>query len=117
MTKFYCFLLLASIALFSGCATPSARVFEDYPARSDYEAVEIIYDVPIRPYVTIAEIEMTGASEKTIMKKGASYGADAVYVASYGAVTSYTRPELRNSDKDSTIRSNREYICTVIKYK
>ena len=51
------------------------------------------------------------------MKKGASYGADAVYVASYGAVTSYTRPELRNSDKDSTIRSNREYICTVIKYK
>lgn len=117
MLRLCSLLFLVFIVLFSGCATPTARVFEDYPARSDYEAVEIIYDIPTRPYIVIAEVEIAGASNKKLMKMGASYGADAVYVTSYGFVTSVVRNELRNSDKDTTGRSNREYICTVIKYK
>lgn len=108
-------ILLTLILFIVGCATTStSRVFIDLQPRTDYENVEIIYKLPVKSFRVVAEFEQLNATENSLKRKAASYGADALYVASYGSFYSGSNVELKNSYTDRTTVTNRESICTAI---
>jgi hypothetical protein len=78
--------------------------------------VEIISELPVKSYRVVAEFEQVNATEKGLKRKAASYGADAVYVASYDSFFSGSTVELKNSDLERTSGPYREFICTAIIY-
>lgn len=78
--------------------------------------VEIISKLPVKSYRVVAEFEQLNATEKGLKRKAASYGADALYVASYGSLFSGSSVELKNSNVERTTGTGREFICTAIIY-
>jgi|MEHZ01.1.fsa_nt_MEHZ010098995.1_1 hypothetical protein len=109
-------LSLVMTALFlNSCASGTSRVYASYPPKQDSKSVQILQQLPQRPYTLIADFDGINMSHSWIQSKAASYGADAVYIASFTGLTTDTGAELRhNSQPTGTVRN---YYCSAIKYK
>ena len=81
------FLLAVTICLLSvGCATAVANRYyasTKYPPKNPQE-VQILKQAPDRPYEVIADFQSRGESPKSVAKKAAKIGADAVIVVMLG---------------------------------
>jgi hypothetical protein len=56
----------------------TSRVYASYPPKQDSKSVQILQQLPQRPYTLIADFDGTNMSHSWIQSKAASYGADAV---------------------------------------
>jgi hypothetical protein len=81
------FLLAVTICLLSvGCATDVANRYyasTKYPPKNPQD-VQILKQPPARPYEVIADFQSRGESPKSVAKKAAKIGADAVIVVMLG---------------------------------
>ena len=81
------FLLAVTLCLLSlGCATDVANRYYasiKYPPKNPQD-VQILKQAPARPYEVIADFQSRGESPKSVAKKAAKIGADAVIIVILG---------------------------------
>lgn len=99
-----------------GCATGEANRYylkEKFPAKNIKE-VEVLKEAPSRPYIVIADFQVSNTTVKYIQKRAAEIGADAVIVTLTGG--RYSEDEIwAGNDRYSNTYTG--LIGTAIKYK
>jgi len=85
-----------------GCATDVANRYylSQHYAPRDPQTVELLWRLPSRPFIVMADFQSRGESPEDIRKKAAAIGADAVIIATIGGL--YDRgTEWAGTDKES----------------
>lgn len=105
-----------------GCMSSSTRIYAIYPAKpSDrVEEIEILTQKPEKPYIIVADFQLSSASEHTIRKMAGRYGADAVLVAvtSLQTITSASQSTVGPAGPTpSTGGIGQQVFCTAIIYR
>jgi hypothetical protein len=95
------------------CVMDSARVYLQYP-KTNPKVVEIINRLPGKNYVLVADFQCVNASHNWIKKKASTYGADAVYVASFAGSTTQDGRVLTQRTPNAGIY--KQQFCSAIKY-
>src|SRR6185295_16303623 len=85
---------------------------QKFPPKEDYTDVELLDEAPKRPYELLADFQSRNESVRTVRKKAAEIGADAVIITFLGGTHSddWASPH-------SQSRSYSHIIGTAIKYK
>jgi len=102
--------------LLSGCAVDVANRYysaTNYPP-TDPKKVEILRQAPSRPYEVIADFQSRGESPKSVAKKAAKVGADAVIIAILGG---YYHLGTQWASQDSQASTYTRIVGTAIRYK
>ena len=102
--------------LLSGCAVDVANRYysaNNYPP-TDPKKVEILRQAPSRPYEVIADFQSRGESPKSVAKKAAKIGADAVIIAILGG---YYARDTQWASQDSQASTYTRIVGTAIRYK
>jgi hypothetical protein len=100
----------------AGCVSDAAHRYyavERYPPRKAAE-VEVLRDLPSRPFDVIADLQARGASIEWMRKEAAKIGADAVIVGTYGG---YRSRSDEWASQDEHADSYTRITGTAIKYK
>jgi len=111
-------LRLATIAALclSACATDVANRYYapvKYPPK-DPKEVAILRQAPTRPYEVIADFQSRGESPKSVAKKAAKIGADAVIIVTLGG---YYELGTQWASQDNQSNTYTRIIGTAIRYK
>ena len=111
------FLLTVSVCLMSvGCATDVANRYyasTNYPPKNPQD-VQILRQPPARPYEVIADFQSRGESPKSVAKKAAKIGADAVIIATLGG---YYELGTQWASQDNQADTYTRITGTAIRYK
>ena len=110
------FSTIAIALLISGCVSDQANRYygvERFPAKP-IEQVEVLYDIPTRPYDIIADFQARGASVKYMREKAVEIGADAVIVGRYGG---YRAKGDEWASKDTFAKSYSRITGTALVYR
>lgn len=114
---FYKLLLAVSVCLMSvGCATDVANRYyasTKYPPKNPQD-VQILRQPPARPYEVIADFQSRGESPKSVAKKAAKIGADAVIIATLGG---YYELGTQWASEDNQAHTYTRITGTAIRYK
>jgi len=109
--------LLVLICLISaGCATDVANRYYasiKYPPKNSQD-VQILRQPPARPYDVIADFQSRGESPKSVAKKAAKIGADAVIIATLGG---YYELGTQWASEDNQADTYTRIVGTAIRYK
>ena len=108
--------LVCSILVFSliSCAKmDSSRVYLNYP-KTNSKTIQIINQLPEQNYVLVADFQCVDASTGWIKARAASYGADAVFVASFAGSTTQTGAVLSQGTANSGMFI--QQFCSAIKF-
>jgi len=112
ITSTPCVLLLFVLA---ACASDVANRYyssKTYPPKQ-VDKVDLLYVKPERPFEVIADFQSRGESERSIQKKAAKLGADAVIVTTLGGL--YSRSE-EWAGKDRHSGTGSRIVGTAIVY-
>jgi hypothetical protein len=111
------YLLVACISLLAGCATDVANRYyagAKYPPKDPSE-VQILKSAPTnREYEVIADFQSRGESSKSVAKKAAAIGADAVIIVTLGG---YYELGTQWASQDNQSHTYTRIIGTAIRYK
>lgn len=115
-TAYYVASAIASLSLGAGCASDVAnRYYGDTQyAPKDVAEVELLHAAPSRPFDVIADFQSRNESPKSVQKKAAAIGADAVIVTTLGGRYSEAE-EWANQKRDRELYTR--IVGTAIKYK
>jgi len=105
-----------SFLCLAGCATDVANRYYapvKYPAK-DPKEVAILRAAPNRPYEVIADFQSRGESPKSVAKKAAKIGADAVIIATLGG---YYEVGTQWASQDNQANTYTRIVGTAIRYK
>lgn len=100
----------------AGCATDVANRYyasTSYPPK-DPKQVAILRTAPSRPYEVIADFQSRGESPKSVAKKAAKIGADAVIIATLGG---YYELGTQWASQDNQSHTYTRIVGTAIRYK
>jgi hypothetical protein len=100
----------------AGCATDVANRYyasTKYPPKKP-EEVQILRQAPARPYEVIADFQSRGESSKSVAKKAAKIGADAVIIATLGG---YYELGTEWASQDNQAHTYTRIVGTAIRYK
>lgn len=100
---------------FSGCAVDVANRYyasERY-APKEPKQVELLFSAPSRKFVPIADFQSRGESAKSMRKRAAKIGADAVIVTPLGGLYSTSEQWAGNDRMSGTYN---RLVGTAIKY-
>ena len=110
--------LLAFLAVFlTGCAYDVANRYyasEKYPP-NPVDSVEILSEEPTRRYEVIADFQSRGETEKSLRRKAAKIGADAVIVTHLGGYYKYSEDWAKETSSAKDWYSR--IIGSAIRYK
>lgn len=115
MTPVLRLIAVTSIGI-AGCATDVANRYyssNNYPP-TDPKNVEILRQAPSRPYEVIADFQSRGESPKSVAKKAAKIGADAVIIAVLGG---FYHRGTQWASQDSQADTYTRIVGTAIRYK
>jgi hypothetical protein len=115
MTSVLRLTVLAALCL-CGCATDVANRYYapvKYPPK-DPSQVQILRAAPSRPYEVIADFQSRGESPKSVAKKAAKIGADAVIIATLGG---YYEVGTQWASQDNQSHTYTRIVGTAIRYK
>jgi hypothetical protein len=102
--------------LLAGCASDVANRYyasTNYPPK-DPKEVAILRTAPSRPYEVIADFQSRGESPKSVAKKAAKIGADAVIIATLGG---YYELGTQWASQDNQSHTYTRIVGTAIRYK
>jgi hypothetical protein len=105
-----------SLLCLAGCATDVANRYYapvKYAAK-DPKEVAILRAAPNRPYEVIADFQSRGESPKSVAKKAAKIGADAVIIATLGG---YYEIGTQWASQDNQANTYTRIVGTAIRYK
>jgi hypothetical protein len=109
--------LLVLICLFSaGCATDVANRYyasTTYPPKNPQD-VQILRTSPARAYEVLADFQSRGESPKSVAKKAAKIGADAVIIATLGG---FYELGTEWASQDNQANTYTRIVGTAIRYK
>lgn len=109
-------LITLAILCVAGCATDVANRYYSsvkYPAKDPSE-VQILRAAPTRAYEVIADFQSRGESPKSVAKKAAKIGADAVIIATLGG---YYEVGTQWASQDNQANTYTRIVGTAIRYK
>ena len=116
-TVIHRFLLAFTVCLLSvGCATDVANRYyasTNYPPKNPKD-VQILRQPPARPYEVIADFQSRGESPKSVAKKAAKIGADAVIIATLGG---FYELGTEWASQDNQADTYTRIVGTAIRYK
>jgi hypothetical protein len=105
--------LLVLVTTTISCQSHATRLYSQYP-KTDPKTVDIINHLPSRDYILVADFQCVDATHRWIKNKAASYGADAVYLASFSGSTTQTGNLITQRPSNSGIYT--QQFCSAIKY-
>lgn len=109
-------LLFTAALLLCSCATDVANRYyasQKFPPKEPSQ-VAILRSAPNRPYEVIADFQSRGESEKSVRKKAAKIGADAVIISTLGG---YYQLSTQWAGDDSQSNTYTRICGTAIIYK
>jgi hypothetical protein len=109
-------MLISCALIIAGCASDVANRYygsEHYPP-TPLKAVELLYGKPDKKFIVIADFQSRGESYKSLRKKAAEIGANAIIVSSIGGYYS-TSEEWAGNDRYKD-KYHDHVIGTAIRY-
>lgn len=109
-------LIAVAVLGITGCAVDVANRYYapvKYPPKDPSE-VAILRAAPTRPYEVIADFQSRGESPKSVAKKAAKIGADAVIIATLGG---YYEIGTQWASQDNQSHTYTRIVGTAIRYK